>query len=163
MVGLRAALMVMALGWVASANAASQVTVNIVGTVQAGPPCVINGGKLIEINFGDVQINAIDGRYKTIPIPFTLDCTRAVTNELRLKMQGETGPPPNQYMLAVPGNPNLSIELYKDGSWSFFNTWQNFNSNAQSSYQAVLIKKDPNKPVIAGMFSASAILMVEYR
>lgn len=161
MVGLRAALMVMALGWVASANAASQVTVNISGTVLATPPCVINTGKRIDTYFGDVQTKAIDGSYKTITVPYFLDCSSAVKNEVRMQVQGTSGF--TSSLLAVPGNSNLGIQLIKDGSKFSINTWENFNRNNKPKLQAVLVKKDPDSRITTGAFSASAILMVEYQ
>lgn len=159
--GLRAAFMVMALVWVASANAASQVTVNISGIVLATPPCVINSGKRIDTYFGDVQTKVIDGRYKTITIPYSLDCSRAVKNEVRMQIQGSSGF--TSSLLAVPGNSNLGIQLIKDGSKFAINTWENFNRNSKPQLQAVLVKKAPDSQITTGAFSVSAVLMVEYQ
>ena len=162
MVGLRAALMVMALGCVSSVNAAPEVTVTISGTVLASPPCVINGDRLISASFGDVQVDDIDGSYKTITIPYSLDCSRAVRNEVRMQVKGN----PAGFLsslLAVPGNTELGIALKKDGAPFAINTWSNFDASKRPVLQAVLTKRAQNSEIKNGTFSASATLMVDYR
>lgn len=162
MVGLRVALMVMALGWVASANAASEVTVTISGTVLATPPCVINSDRLITAAFGDVQTRLIDGSYKTITIPYTLECSRPVNNEVRMQVRG-TGAGFMTSLLAVPGNTDLGIALKKDGSALALNTWANFDARTKPVLQAVLSKRAADSDIKNGTLSASATLVVEYR
>lgn len=162
MVGLRTALMVMALGCVSSVNAAPAITVTISGTVLANPPCVINNDRLISAPFGDVQTNDIDGSYKTITIPYSLDCSRAVTNEVRMQVKGSgTWFQPN--LLAVPGNSELGIGLKKDGAALAINTWANFDGSKRPVLQAVLTKRAQSSEIKNGTFSASATLIVEYR
>ena len=162
MVGLRAVLMVMALGCVSSVNAAPEVTVTINGAVLASPPCVINNDRLITAPFGDVQTNDIDGSYKTIPIPYSLDCSRAVNNQVRMQVKGNgTWFLPS--LLAVPGNTELGIGLKKDGAAFAINTWTNFDGSKKPVLQAVLTKRSQNSEIKNGTFSASATLMVEYR
>lgn len=162
MVGLRAALMVMALGCVSTVNAASKVTVNISGTVLGSPPCVINNDRLISVFFGDVQTADIDGRYKNITIPYSLDCSRAVTNQVRMQVKGNgTWFLPG--LLAVPGNTELGISIKKDGAALAMNTWANFDGSKQPVLQAVLIKRAQNSEIKNGTFSASATLLVEYQ
>lgn len=162
MVGLRAALMVMALGCASSVNAAREVTVTISGTVQGSPPCVINNDRLITAPFGDVQINDIDGRYKTITIPYSLDCSRAVTNQVRMQVKGNgTWFLPG--LLAVPGNTELGIRLKKDGAALAIDTWTNFDGSKQPVLQAVLTKRAESSEIKNGTFSASATLLVEYQ
>ena len=161
MVGLRAALMVIALGCAASANSASQVTVTIAGTVMASPPCVINSDRLITAPFGDVKIDEIDGSYKTITIPYSLDCARARTNEVRMRIRGNASYQP--YLLAVPGNPDLGIALKKDGVDLALENWADFDTNKTPLLQAVLVKKRLDSEIQTGAFSANATLVVEYR
>ena len=163
MVGLRAALLVMALGWVASANAASEVTVTISGTVLATPPCVINSDRMITAAFGDVQTRLIDGSYKTITIPYDLDCSGAATNQVRMQVRSFQLPWWLPGSMLVEGNNELAITFIKDGSAFAINTWANFDTNKKPVLQAVLSKMSPDSEIIEGTFSASATLMVEYR
>ena len=162
MIGLRAVLIVIALGCVTSANSAPQVTVTISGTVQASPPCVINNDRLISASFGDVQTDDIDGSYRTITIPFVLDCSLAVANEVHMQVKGNgTWFLPS--LLAVPGNTELGIALKKDGAALAINTWSDFNASKRPELQAVLTKRAQSSEIKNGTFSSSATLMVEYR
>ena len=163
MPGLRAALMVLALGCVAAASATpTQVYVSIKGTVWSRFPCVINSGRPITASFGDVQIADIDGVYKTITVNYTLDCARAVTNEVRMQVRGNgTWFLPD--LLAVPGNGELGIALKKDGSPLALNTWAAFDTSKTPVLQAVLVKKSQDSDIVNGTFSASATMVVEYR
>lgn len=157
----RVAMMVVALGYGLPANAAD-TTVTISGTVMASIPCVINNDRPITAPFGDVQIADIDGRYKTITIGYTLDCSRAVTNEVRMQVRGN----PTWFLwdsLAVPGNSELGIALKKDGAAFALNTWADFDVSKKPVLQAVLIKRAQNSEIVSGGFSASATMVVEYR
>lgn len=157
----KGAIMAVALGFALSANA-SQTTVTISGTVMASIPCVINNEQPITASFGDVQIADIDGVYKTITVNYTLDCARAVTNEVRMQVRGNgTWFLPD--LLAVPGNGELGIALKKDGSSLALNTWAAFDTSKTPVLQAVLVKKSQDSDIVNGTFSASATMVVEYR
>lgn len=155
------AMMAGVLGCALSANAA-QTTVTISGNVMAGIPCVINNEKPITARFGDVQIADIDGVYKTITIDYTLDCSRAVRNEVRMQVRGNatwflSG------LLAVPGNSELGIALKKDGVALALNTWADFDASKKPLLQAVLKKRAQGSEIVSGAFSTSATMVVEYR
>lgn len=163
MSALRVALMVLALGGGSFANAASNVTVTISGTVQAISPCVINNERPITASFGDVLIENIDGSYKTITIPYDLDCSGAATNQVRMQVRSFQLPWWLPGSMLVEGNNELAITFIKDGSAFAINTWANFDTNKKPVLQAVLSKMSPDSEIIEGTFSASATLMVEYR
>ncbi|MNJ61841.1 hypothetical protein D3C77_576510 [compost metagenome] len=65
-------------------------------------------------------------------------------------------------LLAIPGYNNLSIALKKDGVPLALNTWVDFNTSKKPLLQAVLVKRE-NSEVLAGSFSSSATLVVDYR
>lgn len=133
------------------------------GTLLTGPSCVINDGRLISVSFGDVQTSLIDGYYKTLPIPYTLDCSGAGTNLMRMQVSGD-GAPFEIAVLAIPGNPEVGIRLIKDGSRLALNTWTDFDTSKKPLLEAVLVPKfTSGNTVNPGTFSASATLMVEYR
>lgn len=132
-------------------------------TLLTGPPCVINSGRLISVSFGDVQTSLIDGTYKTLTIPYTLDCAGAGTNLVRMQVSGN-GASFADSVLAIPGNPEVGIRLLKDGSRLALNTWADFNTSKKPLLEAVLAPKyTSDSTVKAGAFSASATLMVDYR
>lgn len=164
MPGLRAALMVLALGCVAAASATpTQVYVSIKGTVWSRFPCVINSGRPITASFGDVQSNEIDGVYKTITIEYSLDCSRSTTNEVRMQVHGNgTSFAPS--VLAIPGNPEVGISFLKDSVKLAINTWIDFDASSKPLLQAVLVTQSSSgNRINYGAFSASATLVVDYR
>ncbi|WP_426245644.1 fimbrial protein [Pseudomonas sp. TWR3-1-1] len=132
------------------------------GNMMAAPPCVINDGKLIAATFGDVQVDDIDGSYKTITLPYTLDCSLAVSNQVRIQVQG-AGTWFLPALLAVPGNDELGIAFKKDGSALALNTWANFDASKKPLLQAVLAKRTQSSDIVNGTFSATATVMVEYQ
>lgn len=157
----RVATLALTLGAAMPANA-YETTVTISGTVLASIPCVINNEKPIVAAFGDVQIADIDGAYKTITLDYTLDCARAVKNEVRMQVRG-TGTWFSPAMLAVPGNNELGIAFKKEGAALALNTWANFDAGKKPQLQAVLAKRSQSSDIVNGAFSASATMVVEYR
>ncbi|AXK56958.1 fimbrial protein [Pseudomonas protegens] len=155
----RPALLALLLGCGPLAQAVeSRVTIQ--GVIHAAIPCVINRDAPISAPFHDVQIAGIDGDYKTISIDYTLDCSRAATNELRIQVRGNGAF--DSSLLQIPGYDNIGIALKKDGDRWALNTWSNFDTRKQPVLQAVLVKRDASE-VKAGAFKASATLVVDYR
>ncbi len=132
------------------------------GTFLNAPPCVINNDRPITASFGDVLIENIDGSYKTITLPYDLDCSQALTNQVRIQVQG-AGTWFLPALLAVPGNDELGIAFKKDGSALALNTWANFDASKKPLLQAVLAKRTQSSEIVNGTFSATATVMVEYQ
>ncbi|WFC29464.1 fimbrial protein [Proteus mirabilis] len=64
------------------------VYINITGNVIAPPPCLINDGKMIEVNFGEVMSTRInDSNYKQ-PIEYTAICQKRPTNAMKVYITG---------------------------------------------------------------------------
>lgn len=144
------------------ASMAENMEMRFYGNLLEGPPCEINSGRLITVAFGDVQTARIDGSYKTITIPYTLDCSRAVTNAVRMQVSG-AGASFKSSLLAIPGNAELGIALKKDGAAFAINTWADFDGGTRPVLQAVLSKRAADSEIKGGALSASATLVVEYR
>lgn len=158
---LKTAIAVALLWSVSTVNADERKVLTIKGTIFASIPCVINADQPIDAAFGDVQVAAIDGVYKTITLDYTLDCKRAGTNQLRLQIKGsDAGFDPQ--LLLVPGRPGLGIALKKDNVRLGVNTWSDFDPSRVPLLQAVLVKQ-PGSDIGSGAFKASATLVVEYR
>ncbi|WP_261307996.1 fimbrial protein [Enterobacter roggenkampii] len=52
------------------------------GTLLEHPPCEINGGQPVEIDFGEVGINKIDGENYTQTFTLSYDCEGASTDKI---------------------------------------------------------------------------------
>lgn len=158
---IRPSILVLVFGYTSLLEAREDIAVTIKGEVYAGIPCEINKNAVLSVPFGDVQINNIDGRYKTIPLDYSLDCSRSVTNELRMQVRG-TSAVFDPSVLGIPGYSNIGIALKKDGSPLGINTWSDFDSNRKPLLQAVLVKHQDSE-IEGGVFRSSATLVVDYR
>ena len=144
-----------------SAEAAQSMLLSIRGTIRARPPCVINDNQPITAPFGDVDTTAIDGSYKTITLTYSLNCSRAVKSELKMKVEG-VGTTFDQTLLRVPSFNNLGIALKIAGQSYPLNTWHNFNANLPPTLQAVLVKRQGSE-IAGGSFRSGATLVVDYQ
>lgn len=60
------------------------------GTLLEYPPCEINGGQPVEIDFGEVGINKIDGENYTRAFTLSYDCEGASTDKILRYMGNAT-------------------------------------------------------------------------
>ncbi len=67
--------------------AAPSATVTVKVTVVAPPPCVINDGRPIEVEFGDVMTTRVDGDNYKMPVNYTLSCTGDTANAMKLQIK----------------------------------------------------------------------------
>ncbi|HHZ9057468.1 TPA: fimbrial protein [Pseudomonas aeruginosa] len=158
---LGCALLVLLFVWSSLCGAATQMTLKIKGAIYAEPPCLINQNAPINAPFGSLDINKIDGSYKTIRLEYSLDCSRAVNNELRLTVRG-VGAGFFSSALSVPNHSDIGIVLKKDGEPFPINTWSDFEPQKKPVLEAVLIKR-PGSELETGRFTSSATLIVDYR
>ncbi|CAI1000229.1 fimbrial protein [Serratia fonticola] len=143
----------------AAAPSASLVTVTV--TVQA-PPCVINGDRPIEVDFGDdVMTTRVDGYNYRQPVPYNLDCQGAASNEMTLEIQGMSA----GFGLNVLGTDkaNLGIAMMLSDGQQF-----PINKQIKFTYPNVIELvaapvKFPGSTLKAGAFSAGAVLKVGYQ
>lgn len=76
-------------GWPVS-RACGITYVTIRGNVIAPPPCVINNGNTILVDFGEVMSTRIDGQRYKQPVNYTAECTKMPTNAMTLAITGNT-------------------------------------------------------------------------
>ncbi|QPG61863.1 fimbrial protein [Pseudomonas sp. BIGb0427] len=161
MSGIKTLLWLVAFSLPISAQAVQAFRLTITATILARPPCVINDNQPITAPFGEVDTTAIDGSYNTINLSYSLNCSRAVKSELRMRVEG-VGATFDQTLLQVPSFNNLGIALKIAGQSYSLNTWHNFNANQPPSLQAVLVKRQDSE-IGGGSFSSAATLVVDYQ
>lgn len=138
-----------------------QVRIQISGTIRAKVPCIINDNQPINIPFGDVQISRIDGNYKMAVIPYTLDCKRAGSYALKMKISGD-GADFNTDLLGIPTQSSLGIALKRGTASIALNDWFSLNPASPPTLQAVLVAHSTGK-ITGGEFSAAATMVVDYQ
>lgn len=147
-----------------AAGQAQAVNVNFSGTLVRPVPCVINGNQDIPVDFGtDLLTTSIDGSNYQQPLSYTIDCTAADANTLRLQFTG-TGASFDPTVLATDKT-GLGIRL-KSGSGAGtnlnLNTWLNFTRPDTPVLQAVPVQQS-GITLTAGAFTATTTLVADYQ
>lgn len=124
--------------------------------------CIISNDKLIEIHFGEVGINKIDGNNYKQPLPYTVSCDdpQNATQTLMLSLQG------NQSTFDTAGLETtvrgLAIRIYKEGMPMDLNKPVVITYNALPRLD-VAPEKDGTTDLTAQGFTATATLLAEYQ
>lgn len=146
---------------ITSGAASANTLVNISGTVLAAPSCVINGNKIINVDFGN-HINSlfVNGSNYVRDIDYDLECTNLSSSTMRLMLEG-TGADFNNNAL-LTNNPDLAISIKATGQVLAINRWFTFSFPTKPELQAVLIKRE-GVNLTPGYFRASATLKIDYQ
>lgn len=135
-------------------------TVTIKVAVLAPPPCVINDDQPIEVEFGEVMTTRVDGTNYRQNVNYTLSCTGATANAMKLQVQG-TGAGFDSKVLRTQKT-GLGIALLQGGSRWSVNSWLNFTYPNRPVLAAVPVKQD-GITLSGGEFTAGATMKVAYQ
>lgn len=132
-------------------------------TVVAPPPCVINGGQTLEVDFGnEIFTTRVDGNNYRQPIPYTVECSDYSTNAMTLEVQGvEAGFGAN---VLHTNKPDLGIALFSGNA----NEPLKLGTPIQFTYPAIPVLsavpiKRPGSKLTAGDFLTAATIKVDYQ
>ncbi|WP_332768597.1 fimbrial protein [Pseudomonas koreensis] len=140
--------------------AASHSTINVI-VILTAPPCEINHNKLIEVNFGnDVLTTLVDGNYKKMPVPYTVQCPTGATSAMSIRIEG-TGAAfdPDVLMSNIT---DFGIAISSNGTSLPINSSKNFTYPNWPQLEAAPVKRR-GATLSGGVFSAGAVMKVEYR
>ncbi|MBN1084026.1 fimbrial protein [Erwinia aphidicola] len=153
--------MMLLVGWVSLAAADSaQKTIKISMTVLPPPPCTINGGNAIEVNFGEVIADHLDDSDYSRPVDINLSCRGLRKNQLRLQVYGTAANFNKSYL--ETNRANMAIKFTSNGKPVSVNQWLYFSlPNTPSLSAAPVMSND--SVLTGGAFNATATLYVEYQ
>lgn len=142
---------------------AATVDVTVKGVVIAKSKCEINGGKDIDVSFGDLNTADIDGvNYGKRKIPYQVVCsgdTSGINGLMKVKLQGFS-PNFGDGLLRTDNN-DLAIKLlFQNTQQLKLNEWLNFYYPMLPELHAVPVKRS-GATLHGGDFSGSATLLVE--
>ncbi len=141
-------------------SAEANTLVNVRVTVLS-PPCVINGGQPIEVNFGDeVMTTRIDGNNYRRPVNYTLTCNGQSSNALKLQVQGAAAGFDGQLLSTSQDGLGIAL-LHGGGRWPI-NQWLSFTYPVTPTLEAVPVKSATAK-LTSGEFTAGATMKVDYQ
>ena len=142
-------------------NGTTEVTFH--GTLIEAPPCVINDGNPVVVDFGsDVMTTRLDGTAYKTRIPLSLDCRGSVSTKQKVRISGGAA---DFDPLALSGDQaGFGIALFKGEGNSRYTPgeWLPFTDPDVPELYAAPVKQD-GVTLTGGAFSILASLVVEYQ
>ncbi|AZE90386.1 fimbrial protein [Pseudomonas orientalis] len=153
----RALLALCAIGLCSGASA----NVTFSGTLNEPPPCTIDAGNTIEIDFGDVGVKRVDGvRYRR-GVGYAINCgTDTLPWALKLSVNGT---PTAFDGSAVQTNvPALGIRVFQNNLPFALNTPLDITLSSPPTLEVVPVQQ-PGATLPPARFTAVATLLAEYQ
>lgn len=153
---LRALLALCSIGLGSGASA----NLTFSGTLNEPPPCTIDAGNTIEVDFGDVGVKRVDGVKYRRGVSYTISCGPATLPwELKLSVNGT---PTTFDGSAVQTNvPALGIRVYQNNVPFLLNTPLDISLPSPPVLEVVPVKQ-PGSTLAPARFAAVATLLAEY-
>ncbi len=136
------------------------VPINITGYVIAPPPCVINNGQMVEVDFGEVMSTRIDGANYKRPINYKVECKKMPTNAMKISVVGgDAGFDSNALKTNITG---LGVRILYQNKLLRLGQTVNFTYPNIPVLEAIPVR-DYSATLSGGDFSAIATLRIEYQ
>lgn len=132
------------------------------GTLNAPPPCTINNGEQVDVDFGDrVGVNKVDGQNYMKTVNYRITCGQGASGlAMGLKVTGSAS---GFDAAALQTNiTDLGIRLLQNGQPFTLNKRMNIDAANPPVLQAVPVKK-PGVELKAGAFTVTATLLADYQ
>jgi type 1 fimbria pilin len=124
-------------------------------------PCVINNGNAIAVEFGNNLLTSqIDGVQYAKTLEYTLDCSNAAKDAVKMKISGNAATFDKTILQA--SQPALGIKFLSNGDSMDLDNWLNFDRNNPPVLQAIPVK-DSGGTLVAGEFTATATMTIDYQ
>lgn len=138
------------------------VDVNFSGTLLSPPPCTIDNGNMIDVDFGQkVAIKKVDGSHYIQTVSYTINCSPGVpTWSLGLSFNGTETAYDNAAV--VTDKSGLGIRMLRDGQPFVMNNRITINAASPPKLEVVPVK-DPGIELTDGPFEATATLFADYQ
>ncbi|WP_370874660.1 fimbrial protein [Pseudomonas sp. FP215] len=141
-----------------TATSSSTINVTVILTAE---PCKVNNNNMIEVNFGnDVQTKLVDGSYKKMQVPYTVQCPAGSPGAMSIRIEG-MGASFDSDVLTTSIS-NFGIALLADGARLPINSSKDFTYPNWPRIYAVPVKRS-GATLNGGAFTAGGIMKVEYR
>lgn len=142
--------------------------INLSGTLIEPPPCTINNGAPISVDFGDnIGVNRVDGVNYTKTIDYHITCDEDPNNSpwvmglTVIATRANMGAAILQAYIDGSDSMDLGIKMILNGHYMTLNERVEINPNALPVLQAVPIKIE-GSTLPEGHFHATATLLADY-
>ncbi len=131
------------------------------GTLNEPPPCTIDSGNSIDIDFDKVRIQRVDGVNYRKNVPYAIHCAAGTLPwELKLSIKGTaTTFEPSALQSSTV---DTGIKILQHGLPFQLNTPLGINLSAPPLLEAIPVKR-PGASLQPGAFTATATLLAEYQ
>ncbi|MBD8149471.1 fimbrial protein [Pseudomonas fluorescens] len=140
---------------------AASANLTFSGTLNEPPPCTIDAGNTIEVDFGDVGVKRVDGvRYRR-GVGYAIQCgTDTLPWQLKLSVNGTaTTFEGSAVQTSVPA---LGIRIFQNNQPFPLNTPLNISLSSPPVLEVVPVKQ-PGAVLAPARFTAVATLLAEYQ
>lgn len=142
-----------------SSNASANLTFS--GTLNEPPPCTINAGNTIEVDFGDVGVKRVDGvRYRRA-LGYIISCGSA-TLPWVLKLSVNGTPTTFDGSAVQTSATGLGIRIFQNNLPFRLNTPLDITVSSPPMLEVVPVKQ-PGATLAPARFTAVATLLAEYQ
>lgn len=140
---------------------AASANLTFSGTLNEPPPCTIDAGNTIEVDFGDVGVKRVDGVKYRKGLAYIISCGPATLPwELKLSVNGT---PTSFDASAVQTSvPELGIRLFQNNLPFLLNTPLDITLSSPPTLEVVPVKQ-PGAVLAPARFTAVATLLAEYQ
>jgi type 1 fimbria pilin len=131
------------------------------GTLIEPPPCTINDGGEVDVDFGNrVGVTKVDGVNYLQPVNYWITCGPGAEGSMTLEV---VGTPADYDEAAIASNvDNLAVRLLQNGKRFPLNKPLPIGLNARPTLEAVPVKR-PGVVLKEGVFEATATLLAVYQ
>lgn len=130
------------------------------GTLNEPPPCTIDAGNTIEVDFGDVGVKRVDGVKYRRGVGYTISCgTDTLPWELKLSVNGTSTTFDGSAVQTSA--PELGIRIFQNGVPFLLNTPLDITLSSPPTLEVVPVKR-PGAILTPARFTAVATLLAEY-
>ncbi len=130
------------------------------GALNEPPPCTIDAGNTIEVDFGDVGVKRVDGVKYRRGVGYTIRCgTDTLPWELKLSVNGTSTTFDGSAVQTSA--PELGIRIFQNGVPFLLNTPLDITLSSPPTLEVVPVKR-PGAILTPARFTAVATLLAEY-
>ena len=131
------------------------------GTLNEPPPCTIDAGNTIEVDFGDVGVQRVDGEKYRKGVGYTISCgSDTLPWVLKLSVNGTSTT--FDGAAVQTSVPELGIRIFQDNLPFALNKPLNITLSSPPTLDVVPVKR-PGAILTPARFSAVATLLAEYQ
>jgi len=142
-------------------HAAGDIDMTFRGRLIEPPPCTINNGNRVDVDFGDrVGVNRVDGNEYRREVNYQIVCDRGGSWTMTLSLNGTTAGFDADALLS--NKTDLGIRVYQDGKPFRPGSVLTIDPNKPPTLEAVPVKR-PGSTLTEGAFEAWATLQAEYQ